>query len=248
MGIQSSMPKSDGLFGMKSTTQTTDQLIDHLFPDEDAENNSETHINTEQKRTSTPIDNKPTIATVSEVSYPDELEHIEERTKIPFAHPFINITYFQSTLSESSEYKTAEGSVQDSLAATSSSMNSTMFKSTLDDDSLYKLYENSANEPDPVSDTEENETIYLITIDGPHKNDLILIVSDQSIREKDALTTRTITRWNMTMLESCERVKTDVLRLRFDTVKRDKKERIYHLEEGHGQVGRFFFLKERARN
>lgn len=132
------------------------------------------------------------------------------------------------------------GSEQDSETATTSSTNDTMFKSTIDDDPLYKLYENSANEPDPVSDTEENETIYLITIDGPHKNELILIVSDLSIREKDALTTRTITKWNMTMLESCERIKADVLRLRFDTVKRDKKERTYHLEEGHGQVWTIF--------
>lgn len=38
------------------------------------------------------------------------------------------------------------------------------------------------------------------------------------------------------MLESCERIKTDVLRLRFDTIKRDKRERIYNVEEGSGQV------------
>lgn len=160
---------------------------------------------------------------------------------------FVNIHHkFQSTLSRSSEYKSAAGSEQDSQAATSSSMNDTMFKSTIDDDPLYKLYENSTNEPDPVSDAEENETIYLITVDGPHKNDLILIVSDQSIREKDALTTRTITKWNLTMLESCERVSVDVLRLCFDTVKRDKKERTYHLEAGHGQVGWNFVRDEFA--
>lgn len=40
----------------------------------------------------------------------------------------------------------------------------------------------------------------------------------------------------MGMLESCERIKTDVLRLRFDTIKRDKKERIYRVEKGLGQV------------
>lgn len=47
---------------------------------------------------------------------------------------------------------------------------------------------------------------------------------------------RTITKWNMGMLESCERLKTDMLRLRFDTIKRDKRERIYNVEEGSGQV------------
>lgn len=54
--------------------------------------------------------------------------------------------------------------------------------------------------------------------------------------------TRTITRWNMSMLESCDRIKTDVLRLRFDTIKRDKRERIYNVEEGSGQVNIFFQL------
>lgn len=40
----------------------------------------------------------------------------------------------------------------------------------------------------------------------------------------------------MTTLESCERIRTDVLRLHFDTMKRDKKERVYKVEEGLGQV------------
>lgn len=44
----------------------------------------------------------------------------------------------------------------------------------------------------------------------------------------------------MGALESCERIKTDVLRLHFDTIKRDKKERIYKVEEGLGQVSAFF--------
>lgn len=40
----------------------------------------------------------------------------------------------------------------------------------------------------------------------------------------------------MSGLESCERIKMDVLRLHFDTIKRDKKERVYKVEEGLGQV------------
>lgn len=144
--------------------------------------------------------------------------------------------HFQSILSGSSEYKSAVGSENDSQTAANSSTNDTMFKSTIDDDPLFKLYEGSINEPDPVSDIEENETIFSITIDGPHKYDMFVYVSDLSIREKDKITKRTVTKWNMTMLESCERIKSDVLRLRFDTVKRDKKERTYHLEEGQGQV------------
>lgn len=68
MGIHSSTPKSDGFFGIKSPTQTTEQLIDHLFPDEDETNKTASHISTEQQRTSTPINKNRTITAVSEVS------------------------------------------------------------------------------------------------------------------------------------------------------------------------------------
>lgn len=77
--------------------------------------------------------------------------------------------------------------------------------------------------------------IYIVTSE-PNQRQLLLLVSDQSIREKDAMTSRTLTKWNLTMLESSEQIKTDVLRLRFDTIKRDKRERTYGLEEGMGQV------------
>lgn len=38
------------------------------------------------------------------------------------------------------------------------------------------------------------------------------------------------------MLESCERVKSNVLRIHFDTIKKDKKERNYELEKSLCQV------------
>lgn len=38
------------------------------------------------------------------------------------------------------------------------------------------------------------------------------------------------------MLESCERVKSNVLRIHFDTIKKDKKERNYVLEKSNCQV------------
>lgn len=47
---------------------------------------------------------------------------------------------------------------------------------------------------------------------------------------------RTKNRWNLKSLESCDRIKSDVLRLNFDTIKKDKKERIYRVEEGLCQV------------
>lgn len=51
-----------------------------------------------------------------------------------------------------------------------------------------------------------------------------------------SLYSRTKTRWNLKSLESCDRIKSDVLRLNFDTIKKDKKERIYRVEKGLCQV------------
>lgn len=47
---------------------------------------------------------------------------------------------------------------------------------------------------------------------------------------------RTKTKWTLKTLESCERTNSDVLRLNFDTIKKDKKERTYKVEKGLCQV------------
>lgn len=44
------------------------------------------------------------------------------------------------------------------------------------------------------------------------------------------MTGRTKTRWGMKTLESCDRTKSNVIRLNFDTIRKDKKERIYRME------------------
>lgn len=110
-----------------------------------------------------------------------------------------------------------------------------MFKSTLsDDEHLRDLYATNESESDPISEPEENETIYLAK-NELNKMDVILIVSDQSMREKNELTAKTINKWTMNMLESCERTSDDVIRIRFDTIKRDKRERVYQLEKDQGR-------------
>lgn len=82
MGIQSSVSKSSEFLGIKSPTQTTEQLMNHLFPDENDDKKDEKHGSPAQQRTSTPINKNRTIstATVSDVSFPPN-ESIE-RAKI----------------------------------------------------------------------------------------------------------------------------------------------------------------------
>lgn len=55
-------------------------------------------------------------------------------------------------------------------------------------------------------------------------------VSDMSIKEKDAMNMRTLTRWGIGTLESVERPKTCIIRLTFDTIRKDKRERQYEME------------------
>lgn len=115
-------------------------------------------------------------------------------------------------------------------------MDNTLFKSTTsDDENLRILYSASTHEPESLSDTEDNETIYFVTNDT-NQTEHFLVVSDQSIKEKNTLTGRTTNKWTLTMLESCEHISVDVVRIRFDTVKRDKRERVYKMEKDQGRT------------
>lgn len=139
--------------------------------------------------------------------------------------------------SSTSDFKSAQSQQSSNTieSTENSAMEETMFKSTLsEDDPLKNVYSTNEPEPEQLSDAEENETIYLAKNDV-NKMDVLLVVSDQSIREKNELTGKTINKWTMNMLESCERIGTDVIRIHFDTLKRDKRERVYQLETGQGR-------------
>ncbi|XP_031624564.1 serine/threonine-protein kinase 11-interacting protein isoform X5 [Contarinia nasturtii] len=194
---------------VKQSIQTTEERLENLFGFENT-----SPIN--RDRTSTPVQ--------------AQLNHAD------FAHS--PIEQFQSPVTSTSDFKSVENSEQKTHknADDTSSMEKTMFKSTISyDEDLRNLYPSSTtNEPESPSDSEENETIYLV-INETNQIDLFLIVSEQSIREKNSLTSKTINKWKMTMLESCEHISTDVIRIRFDTIKRDKRERTYKMEKGEGK-------------
>lgn len=117
------------------------------------------------------------------------------------------------------------------------SMDETMEKTGFQNvaENLNNLYLTTETEPEQLSDTEENETIYLVTNQSNNNAEIFLVVSDQSIREKNSSSGKTNNKWTMTMLESCERISSDVLRIRFDTIQRNKRERVYQLEKDEGR-------------
>lgn len=89
----------------------------------------------------------------------------------------------------SSDYKSARGD-EDNTHGDDSKSNEASFKTMAeDDDHLNDIYAKSSAEQDRISDTEENETIYIVFIE-PNEHELLLVVSDQSIREKDSLSGR----------------------------------------------------------
>ncbi|KAL7740637.1 hypothetical protein ACLKA6_000014 [Drosophila palustris] len=85
-------------------------------------------------------------------------------------------------------------------------------------------------EEEPVSDVEADEKLYIVCHAHKASEPLFLTISSNYMREKDALTERTITKWSIKVLESCERIKSNTLRINFDTMQKDKQERIYCIE------------------
>ncbi|XP_043662112.1 serine/threonine-protein kinase 11-interacting protein isoform X2 [Drosophila teissieri] len=97
---------------------------------------------------------------------------------------------------------------------------------------LLRLYANSSNaqDEDPVSDAESDEETYIVYHEQKPSEALFLTISSNFIREKDTLTERTKAKWSLKILESCERVRSNTLQINFDTMRKDRQERIYCVE------------------
>lgn len=108
-----------------------------------------------------------------------------------------------------------------------SANDSTLYGTAMDDSTFISF--KAEEEKVVLSDPEENE-VQFIVVDSSSKEDLFLIVSDMSIKEKDAMSMKTLTRWGIGTLESVERPKTCTIRLTFDTIRKDKRERQYEME------------------
>lgn len=163
---------------------------------------------------------------------------------------------FQKAI-DNTAYASVNLTGQNTSTADADAEQSTEYQSAIAS-SLSDIYNQPSISDTVISDSEENEVHYIVCLE-PTDIEMILVVSDVSMREKDVINGRykrfrqiqnfwsifvlqilflfrTKTRWNLKSLESCDRIKSDVLRLNFDTIKKDKKERIYRVEEGLCQV------------
>lgn len=93
------------------------------------------------------------------------------------------------------------------------------------------LEETFSEEPEEivVSDPEDSEVQFIVT-DELTKEEMFLVVSGMNIKEKDAMNGRTLAKWGLNLLESVERTRSNLIRLTFDTLRKDKRERQYRME------------------
>lgn len=98
------------------------------------------------------------------------------------------------------------------------------------EDTLPSVYQSASDvtlvENSFGSEPEDDEDIYSV-INEATKEELFLILTERNIRERDVLDARTVTKWSIKLLESCERPRSDVIVITFDIMKKDKKRREY---------------------
>ncbi|KAH8263490.1 hypothetical protein KR044_009551 [Drosophila immigrans] len=103
---------------------------------------------------------------------------------------------------------------------------------------------NEEQEEEPISDEEPDEKLYIVCHAHKTSEPLFLTISSNYIREKDALSEQTKTKWSLKVLESCERIKSNTLRVNFDTMQKDKQERVYCVENALCQVNIIFSYQQ----
>ncbi|XP_058119766.1 serine/threonine-protein kinase 11-interacting protein [Anopheles coustani] len=137
-----------------------------------------------------------------------------------------------------SDYKSVPGEDNDTRYV--SVDQETVGATTRDSLNLTDIYSNR-EEIDEDSEIEDNEVLYHVST-RENGTDLSVVVSDKSIKEKDMLG-KTKTRWGIKTLEACERSTSSRITLTFDTMKRDKRERVYEMDPHDCQL-----LEYRLRN
>lgn len=139
-------------------------------------------------------------------------------------------------MDESFEAKDPQGSSTPNDETIVASSEDTL-QNNIDDSTGNSVYESALDETFNaqteeeivVSDPEDNE-IHFICSNEQTKEDLFIIVTADHIKEKDAMNGRTIAKWGLGTLESVERIRSSLIRLTFDTIRKDKRERQYRME------------------
>uniref|UniRef100_A0A182VSY4 LKB1 serine/threonine kinase interacting protein 1 N-terminal domain-containing protein n=1 Tax=Anopheles minimus TaxID=112268 RepID=A0A182VSY4_9DIPT len=195
--------------------------------------------------------NKQAAAMGRETETHAQDQHVgQERTSTPVGDdraPFqihtlkaspVEKDYLSETRTTISDFKSVPSNIGDTKYE--SMDQDTVGTSTKGSLNLTDIYRNQ-EEVDEESEVEDNEVLYHVSLRG-NESDLSIVVSDKSIKEKDVVG-KTKTRWGIKTLEACERSTSSRITLTFDTMKRDKRERVYDMDTHECQL-----LENRLRN
>uniref|UniRef100_A0A1S4H499 LKB1 serine/threonine kinase interacting protein 1 N-terminal domain-containing protein n=1 Tax=Anopheles gambiae TaxID=7165 RepID=A0A1S4H499_ANOGA len=166
-----------------------------------------------------------------------EKQHVEEvqRTSTPIGdersmvqmQPLrespVGKDFMSESRTTSSEYKSVASNIGDTKYE-SVDQETISTKGSLNLTDIYRNQE----EADEESEVEDNEVLYQVS-SRDNGSDFSIVVSDKSIKEKDVVG-KTKTRWGIKTLEACERSTSSRITLTFDTMKRDKRERVYQMD------------------
>uniref|UniRef100_A0A182P8D1 LKB1 serine/threonine kinase interacting protein 1 N-terminal domain-containing protein n=1 Tax=Anopheles epiroticus TaxID=199890 RepID=A0A182P8D1_9DIPT len=202
------------------------------------------------QRTTAPPNNPRPLTEPKEVRNEDQRNEEVQRTSTPIGdernmHTMQRIQESpvgkdsaSETRTTTSDYKSVASNVGDTLYE--SVDQETVGTSARGSLNLTDIYRNQ-EELDEDSEVEDNEVLYHVST-RDKVSDFSIVVSDKSIKEKDVVG-KTKTRWGIKTLEACERSTSSRITLTFDTMKRDKRERVYEMDAHDCQL-----LENRLRN
>ncbi|XP_036345886.1 uncharacterized protein LOC118755144 isoform X2 [Rhagoletis pomonella] len=238
--------------GVITTTNTSRQLFDDFLGELSESALAATAKPTTQRETNDMLENTLHSSTPMNNSYLSgdvpKLEVFAPPIKANEPLGNTDTTLYQSmdsTNSNVNQNHTLYQSVNDAdstlMQSTADSLNSSLEQRSIsdltvaeDDDEhphLKDVYSNVADEEPEVSEPEDDEVTYIVYT-TPRNEAVFLTISENYLRVRDTLTQKTITKWSLKILESCDRIKSNTIRINFDTIKADKKERIYTVEDG----------------
>ncbi|CAG9822500.1 unnamed protein product [Phaedon cochleariae] len=98
------------------------------------------------------------------------------------------------------------------------------------------ILDNSSPDKD-VSDTSDSEDVFLggeeslfLAVNKSDNTEVFVVVTDSYISERDCTTSREKSRWHINTIISCKKDESNNVQLDFDTLRRDRKQRVYGLE------------------
>lgn len=101
-----------------------------------------------------------------------------------------------------------------------------------DDNSVYARQNDGSSSEEDIDLGDGDESIYLVTKRGGEE-ELFVVITKHRIYERDCITSKVKSHWHIESLINCDLVddQPSYIRLEFETIRKDKKQREYVLEE-----------------